>query len=114
MASYNSRQRNQRQLRERWTEQEGRCFYCERVTWLWEAEFPHAKYLDVRTQATREHLVRRVDGGTNEDENIVMACQECNSHRGSATADEWLEAKEREADANFEKGSLKLGSYREK
>ena len=112
--TYNSRRRNQRQLRDRWTEQEGRCFYCEVRTWLWEAEYPHGKYFDQKLQATREHLVRQVDGGTNENENIVMACADCNSTRNEHTADEWIALKEEEARKNFESGPVMLGSYREK
>ena len=95
-----------------WADQSGRCFYCERPTWLWESEYPNTSHLSPLNQATREHLVKHADGGSNEDENIVMACGACNSTRGEHTSDEWLAIKESEALRNFdEKPTLTVGSH---
>lgn len=38
--------------------------------------------------ATREHMVRKTDGGNNEQQNLVLACAYCNSCRGDATPDQ--------------------------
>jgi hypothetical protein len=42
-----------------------------------------------KTRATREHLIRKADGGTDDDSNIVMACAGCNHERGDAPVDLW-------------------------
>lgn len=94
------------QLFRLWREQEGRCFYCERVTWLIGVEQhtgkKHLATLDPRAQATREHLIMQKHGGTNAPDNIVMACFECNSTRPDVPASEWLERKEHLAKRNLE------------
>jgi hypothetical protein len=41
-----------------------------------------------RRRATREHLRRRADNGSNMRWNIVLACQHCNSSRGDRTPEE--------------------------
>lgn len=73
-----------------WHAQGGLCFYCGDDTWPGSAESidDAKKRLNVSTRkqvhrrrATREHLKRRADGGTNEAANLVMACQECNVSR---------------------------------
>lgn len=43
-----------------------------------------------RRLATLEHLQRRAEGGTNHPDNLAVACQECNTTRGTRT---WLEFK---------------------
>lgn len=43
----------------------------------------------VRKSATVEHLVRRVDGGEHDEENIVAACRECNNHRDEIPPEVW-------------------------
>jgi 5-methylcytosine-specific restriction endonuclease McrA len=73
--------------------QAGECFYCGRPTWLAASGEAMMKAKDrlglkTRTQvreraATREHLRRRADGGTNAAGNIVMACASCNNRRGA-------------------------------
>jgi hypothetical protein len=42
--------------------------------------------------ANREHLVRKADGGTDHDSNIVMACAACNHERGDAPVDAYKKA----------------------
>lgn len=39
--------------------------------------------------ATREHLLRRTDGGRQTPDNIVLACNECNTKRGATSPDVW-------------------------
>lgn len=80
-------------------QQGGRCFYCDRPCWLRDVESkPQArlrlglsvggaagsrKALGAR-MATYEHLQRKIDGGRR-DQNLAMACFDCNSCRGDAT-----------------------------
>lgn len=67
-----------------------RCFYCLRTTFLpAEVRFEVAAVIlgvpieeVMLRMATREHLIKRQDGGTDQTFNIVMACMECNSNRG--------------------------------
>jgi len=77
--------------------QSGRCFYCDGDTWLFgagESKDAIRKRLGVPLagngskkalryrRATIEHLHRKVDGGSDKMENLVMACALCNSRRG--------------------------------
>ena len=55
-------------------EQNWRCCYCHCDMAL----DPRA-----RDGATIEHIVARADGGSNHISNIAIACQRCNSERGS-------------------------------
>lgn len=43
-------------------------------------------------QATREHLVRVVDGGGDSTRNLGLSCQHCNITRGAATPEQHREA----------------------
>jgi 5-methylcytosine-specific restriction endonuclease McrA len=38
----------------------------------------------------RDHVFPRSRGGSDEPENIVIACQSCNSAKGDRTPEEWL------------------------
>jgi len=38
----------------------------------------------------RDHVVPRVRGGSDDIENIVLACNDCNSEKGARTPDEWM------------------------
>jgi 5-methylcytosine-specific restriction endonuclease McrA len=60
-------------------------------------EDPHANRRRKKTRATREHLVRKADGGTDHDSNIVMACAACNHERGDAPVDAYKKAMPRVA-----------------
>jgi len=71
--------------------QGGACYYCLRESWLPEIEpmdtfaARHGiSWQDVAKfrMATREHLIKRQDGGTNQIFNVVMACAWCNNQRG--------------------------------
>lgn len=68
----------------------GRCYYCLREAWHGEIETldAFAKRLGIAWReaakyrmATREHLIKREDGGTDQAFNIVMACAWCNNKR---------------------------------
>ena len=86
------------QLRRAYAARGGLCFYCDGVTWLPSAEdkvsarlrlgiMPEAKLsgsLLRAALATREHLTRVTEGGTNIASNIVLACNYCNTTRHDA------------------------------
>ena len=58
-------------------EQNWRCCYCERTMHLDEN-------LPIATRASIEHVVPRSKGGNNSWNNLVAACNQCNTKRGSA------------------------------
>ena len=60
---------------------EFRCAYCER-------DLHHAS----REEVTLDHLIPRVEGGTNANENLVTACLHCNSQRADAPWREYAPA----------------------
>lgn len=79
------------------------CFYCNQPMWHHAENYTkdelRARFLIVKgsylakrklhwRQATKEHLHRQCEGGTNRKSNIVKACAYCNSTRGHATPDE--------------------------
>lgn len=80
--------------------QNGACCYCDGQAWLrsretaaqaalrlgipWGADGFH-KMLTA-AEATREHIKRRADGGTNSG-NLKMACQACNTMRHESPSD---------------------------
>lgn len=39
--------------------------------------------------ATVEHVKRRVDGGTNDLDNLKLACMDCNTRRGEYSFEYW-------------------------
>ena len=66
-----------------------RCFYCH--TKMWESDsaefisqYKASPYLAKKLQSTAEHLKPKCEGGSNTIENIVAACQFCNSTRHKA------------------------------
>lgn len=66
--------------------QRGRCHYCGAPMWLHDLESFARRHGLTPAEAkllrcTAEHLVARCDGGSNKPENIVAACQHCNSTR---------------------------------
>lgn len=71
--------RNSILLRSKFKRQSGKCFYCNKQMFLFKDHWVyHPK------QATKEHLVPRSKSrGTIIDDNIVCACQKCNSERGA-------------------------------
>lgn len=66
--------------------QGGLCCYCE-------VHVPEDK-------ATLEHLKRKIDGGTNDWDNLAMSCQPCNSYRGAV---DWFTYK------SYKMGELNYG-----
>lgn len=57
----------------------GKCFYCA----------------DPERPVTKDHLIPISKGGTDDIENIVPACRNCNSEKGSLTADQYLSRKQK-------------------
>lgn len=56
-----------------WTEQKGRCIYCNHSLILWD------KY----RKPTIEHIIPKSKGGTNHYDNLALACFKCNMYRGN-------------------------------
>lgn len=88
-----------RKLARLFDQQQGLCYYCDGRTWLLGRESkqnarerllipagPHAEKVLRDATATTEHLLRRIDGGTDAKHNLKMACQSCNSRRGATSA----------------------------
>jgi 5-methylcytosine-specific restriction endonuclease McrA len=62
---------------ELWIGQKTLCFYCKRHV--------------AKKRATLDHKVPPFRGGTQEIDNLVMACDLCNNLKGAMTAEEFLE-----------------------
>lgn len=45
------------------------------------------------TQATRDHVVPKSRGGSNDPSNIALSCAECNQEKGALTLEEYREWK---------------------
>lgn len=82
-----------------WRAQNGQCCYCEKPMAV--AGRPYAAEatrLGIvrdavgRRIATLEHLQRRADGGTDDPDNLALACANCNHRRGAV---DWLTYKSR-------------------
>lgn len=62
-----------------------RCSYCGcDVT-----ERPHGKGQRRMSRATIDHVLPESRGGTNDAENVVLACWGCNTVKGCRTPEEW-------------------------
>lgn len=98
------------QLARKFDDQDGACFYCGRECWLWPKaksfrdpaliehfEEMRANRRRQKTRATREHLIRVADGGTDDDANIVMACAVCNHSRQDMPVDLWKRVRQEQA-----------------
>jgi 5-methylcytosine-specific restriction endonuclease McrA len=79
-----------------WRKQQGHCFYCH-TPLLWPGRF--WVYADVdhtlRTQAILEHKLAVVHGGSNNIENLVLSCRDCNLEKSTMTAEDfqiWIES----------------------
>jgi len=57
---------------------QGGCFYCGTNMWIRGIE----RHGDPRKEATLEHKVPQVMGGTSYIENLVCSCKDCNNTRG--------------------------------
>lgn len=71
---------SERQKEDLLAQQKHRCYYCD-------DRFKGSG--DKNKAPTFEHLDKRAEGGTWHDSNIVLACKECNSHRGDVSPEEW-------------------------
>lgn len=69
--------------------QHGLCCYCERITELRPAG-AHIGGAAPDNFATLEHLQRVTDGGSDEPDNLALACFRCNVTRGDMS---WVEFK---------------------
>lgn len=58
-----------------WIREGKKCHWCGRPTRLTAQPDPD--------QATTEHIIPRYKGGSNDEENLVSACRECNGRRNS-------------------------------
>lgn len=47
-------------------------------------------YCGSENELTRDHVMPRSRGGTDDASNIVFACRSCNSAKGNRTPEEWL------------------------
>lgn len=47
-------------------------------------------YCGTERELTKDHVIPRSRGGSNEPDNIVWACRNCNSAKGNRTPGEWL------------------------
>lgn len=65
--------------------QGGLCCYCERPMQVWGK--PTQKGGMPKDAETMEHLRRCSEGGTNANDNLALACHECNAGRGDL---DWL------------------------
>lgn len=81
-----------------------RCAYClvPLVCWCDEWAFvrsgPHSCHLVEGVElALREHVLPRSRGGSDDDSNIVPACNRCNCAKGTRTPDEWRKAQQAKA-----------------
>lgn len=71
---------------QKYTEQNGRCFYCCQPMWSGTSTQFQMKYSVSERRAgwfqcTAEHLVAASEGGATSPENIVAACKFCNQTR---------------------------------
>lgn len=85
-----------------WREAGGLCCYCGCLTHNPDRErgkefcerlgvIPHSrgsKKLRCYMTATREHLIRKVEGGSDAAGNLALACHYCNSVRQNATVED--------------------------
>lgn len=60
-------------------DQEGRCFYCGITL-----------YPSIARDCHVDHIVPPKDGGTNQRDNLVMACGYCNNSKNDLPLDEWM------------------------
>jgi HNH endonuclease len=58
------------------------CFYCGTV-------LTHGKKGKSHRRATNDHIVPRLEGGSNSHTNKVKCCQSCNSKKGSLSLEEF-------------------------
>ena len=77
----------------RFEEQNGQCYYCGKFMWI------PGEFIDdtgeIRLSGRRadsctaEHIIPRKHGGTDDEDNIVCSCFECNMERGNIPHDDF-------------------------
>jgi len=82
--SVNRKWRKGTRIRRVYTKQGFKCCYCEK-----HMKLPKYGIKKCDSTATKEHLIRQVDGGKNNAQNLAVACGWCNSHRQSRNWLEW-------------------------
>lgn len=74
-----------------YSDQKGLCCYCEVLMFHkdrdYSAHVPAGSRRTPKRLATREHLKRKAEGGTNDPGNIRLACYDCNVGRGET---DWM------------------------
>lgn len=84
--------------RELWEKQQGRCFYCQRQTFLLPSQpgIPNPPDL-----ATFDHVISKCrlkrKGMTNVQNNKVIACRECNQAKGNMKVEKFLKVLKQKA-----------------
>lgn len=76
-------------------QQDHRCAYCKKRM-IYESRHDSDKFNHPR-RATLDHVVPLAAGGRNDAGNIVAACLECNTAKGSMTLDEFRAVREKMA-----------------
>lgn len=82
------RYRDYFQLRRIYDAQRGICAYCKRpmLDPRW-----HLQRTPIQDDwPTRDHFIPIADGGTDNDDNIVIACYQCNNAKGNTPAEEFI------------------------
>lgn len=74
----------------KWEEQEGRCWLCDEPM---ERRDPNS-----RRYRSKDHIIPLSMGGTNQWHNLMLACRECNTRRGSGCPHEFRERLRSEKD----------------
>lgn len=69
-----------------WTEQKGKCHFCGCDTQL----KPTTRKRMKKDDATVEHMIPRIKGGSSRRANLKMACFSCNNDRSDMDADQWM------------------------
>lgn len=75
-------------------EQEGRCFYCNV-----EVHRGRTRDYPAHQRGEIEHKTPRLRGGTDDRENLVLACCRCNGRKGVMTAEEFFRVRALELEA---------------
>lgn len=65
------------------------CSYCARGPLLKEVSDPTDKSM-LEWLATVDHVVPRDEGGTDDDDNLCVACLPCNQSKRNLSYDEWV------------------------
>ncbi len=74
-------------------EHESLCYYCQAECIIVCGKFNHGVVFQFSNRATRDHMIPKSHGGTDDD--IVLCCHECNQKLGS------LSVKQRSKFINF-------------